>query len=190
VNPYTRMVGLAVVVVIASGCGVSAQSSARVTDDATVPFSLLDPNAPPLLPADPGTNSELIAACYVKDGKLTSLPVRLDSPVHLSDAVEALLQLPADAPATLRTAIGDPSPVLDVRLEAGVAHVDLAPSLRELSGQEQLLAVAQLVCTLTSRPGVGRVGFTIDGAPVEVPRGDGSLTDEPVSRDDYASLFE
>jgi spore germination protein GerM len=65
----------------------------------------------------------------------------------------------------------------------------LLPAITELGGDEQLLAVAQLVCTLTARPGVGPVSFTLEGAPVDVPTGDGSLTSGPVSRDDYADLL-
>ncbi len=47
----------------------------------------------------------------------------------------------------------------------------------------------QLVCTFTARAGIGQVAFTLSGAPVDVPRGDGSLTADPVSRDDYAELL-
>jgi spore germination protein GerM len=82
-----------------------------------------------------------------------------------------------------------PSLVRRVALRAGTAHADLQPALSNLGGTEQLLAIAQLVCTLTHRPGVGLVSFTLDGAPVDVPRGDGSLTAGPVSRDDYADLL-
>jgi spore germination protein GerM len=80
--------------------------------------------------------------------------------------------------------------VSDVSLEAGVATVDLRPTISALGSDEQLLAVAQVVCTLTGRPGVGPVAFTLDGSPVDIPRGDGSLTNEPVSRDDYAELLD
>ena len=89
----------------------------------------------------------------------------------------------------MRTAVGSPPVVGEVRLNAGVAHVDVLPSISTLGGDEQLLAVAQLVCTLTGLPGVGLVAFTLDGSPVAVPRGDGSLTNGPVSRDDYDDLL-
>jgi hypothetical protein len=36
---------------------------------------------------------------------------------------------------------------------------------------------------------VGLVSFTLEGAPVDVPRGDGSVTSGAVSRDDYAELL-
>ncbi len=76
----------------------------------------------------------------------------------------------------------------DARLLGGIARVDLGPAVSALPGGEQLLAVAQIVCTLTGRPGVGQVSFTLEGASLAVPKGDGSLVTSPVARDDYASL--
>ncbi len=118
-----------------------------------------------------------------------ALSVALDPPVSLKDVVAALADPPAVGGVALRTAVGDPSIVGQVRLVAGTAEVDLLSAISALAGDEQLLAVAELVCTLTGRPGVGRVSFTLNGAPVDVPRGDGSLTARPVSRDDYRVLL-
>jgi hypothetical protein len=49
----------------------------------------------------------------------------------------------------------------------------------------------QIVLTLTDRPGVGPVVFTLDGQKMRVFRGDASLTEqgESVSRDDYLGLL-
>ena len=71
----------------------------------------------------------------------------------------------------------------------GVAQVDLAAEFAELGSDRQLLAIAQLVLTLTSRPGVGQVAFTLDTAPIDVPRADGTITSDPVTRADYASML-
>ena len=67
--------------------------------------------------------------------------------------------------------------------------MDLLPEVSALPADEQLLAVAQIVCTLTGRPGVGQVSFTLQGARLAVPKGDGSLVSSPVARDDYAGLM-
>jgi spore germination protein GerM len=50
--------------------------------------------------------------------------------------------------------------------------------------------VAQIVLTLTSRPGIGQVLFSVDGVPTGVPRGRGDLAGPltPVTFDDYSSL--
>ena len=70
----------------------------------------------------------------------------------------------------------------------GLATVDLDAAFGELAGTAQLVALAELVYTATGRPGVGQVVFSLDGQPIEVPRGDGSLTSEPLTRSDYPEL--
>jgi spore germination protein GerM len=57
-----------------------------------------------------------------------------------------------------------------------------------LGGTEQLIALAEIVYTATARPGVGQVSFTLEGEPIEIPRGDGSLTSDAVTRGDYREL--
>jgi spore germination protein GerM len=171
-----------------SACAVDDEQRARVADDESVPFGLLQPDAPALLPPGGAAATEPASLCFVGDDKLVVVPVALDSPVQPRHLVAALAE-PPDNDASLRTAVGEPSVVRTVRIVAGIARVDLLPAVSNIGSDEQLLAIAQLVCTLTGRPGVGQVSFTLEGTPVDVPRGDGSLTDGPVSRDDYAELL-
>jgi hypothetical protein len=189
----SRVIAVALFVVVLSGClsgcAVRAEHHAHTIDDDSVPFGLLDSNAPPLAPSTTSDTTALVTACFVDGGRLGVVTVALERPVRLGDVVDALASPPDDARVAWRTEIGEPSIVHSVRLEAGTAHVDLVAGVNDLGADDQLLAVAQLVCTLTGRPGVGQVSFTLDGSPVDVPRSDGSLTDEPVSRDDYADLL-
>jgi spore germination protein GerM len=67
----------------------------------------------------------------------------------------------------------------------GTATVDLAEAFTLAGQEDQAAAIAQLVYTLTARPGIGRVAFTLDGEVVEVPRGDGTLTTDALTRDDF-----
>ena len=159
----------------------------RQQPDGDVPFGLLDADAPPLFPSVPAAVTEPVALCFVQDGALAVVSTLLDAPVTLFDVVAALAKPPQDK--ALRSAVSDPPLVADMRVVGGVAQVDLLPAITSLGGDEQLIAVAQLVCTLTGRPGVGLVSFTLEGFPIDVPTGDGSLTTGPVSRDDYANLL-
>jgi spore germination protein GerM len=170
-----------------TGCTVPAQKDAQRLRDADVPFSLLDPDAPPLVPPPPGLSSEPVTLCFVRDGRLVVVNEALAAPVGLRASLDALTTPPTDA-GPLRTALTEPSIVRDVRLTGGIAGVDLLPAISALPADEQLLAVAQIVCTLTGRPGVGQVSFSLQGARVAVPKGDGSLVTSPVARDDYAGL--
>ncbi len=90
--------------------------------------------------------------------------------------------------AGLRSALPDKDTFGRVSLASGTARVDLGRPFTSLSSSDQIVALGQLVYTLTARPGVGLVRFTLLGAPTEVPRADGSLTAARVSRDDYLAI--
>jgi spore germination protein GerM len=76
----------------------------------------------------------------------------------------------------------------------GVATVDLVGELFESieGGIDQRRAIAQIVLTLTRRPGIGQVRFTLDGEDLAVPKLGNVLSDpgEAVARIDYESLLE
>lgn len=79
---------------------------------------------------------------------------------------------------------------IDVR--RGVAKISsTAPFLSELEPSDQRLAIAQLVLTLTRRPGIGQVSFSVDGVDIQVPRGGGDLTapGAAVTYDDYLAVL-
>lgn len=175
--------------VLATGCAVPAQDEARRVRDEAVPFALLDPHAPAIVPPASGPSSESVALCFVRDGRLVIVSDEVAAPADLRSALDALASPPADAGPLLRTTLTEPSIVADVRLLGGIARVDLLPEVSARPADEQLLAVAQIVCTLTARPGVGQVSFTLQGARLAVPKGDGSLVSSPVARDDYAGLM-
>lgn len=176
-------------VVLATGCAVPAQDEARQVRDEAVPFALLDPLAPPMVPPASGPGSESVTLCFVRDGRLVMVSDELASPVDLRAALDALASPPAAAGPLLRTALTEPSIVREVRLLGGIARVDLLSRVSALPTDEQLLAIAQIVCTLTARPGVGQVSFTLEGARLAVPKGDGSLANSPVAQDDYAGVM-
>lgn len=184
--PRTVLCALAA---LAAGCAVPAEDHAQMVRDEAVPFALLDPQAPPIVPSASGSSSEPVALCFVRDGRLVIVSDEIPAPADLRTALDALASPPADAGPLLRTALTEPSVVRDVRLLGGIARVDLLPEVSALPADEQLLAVAQIVCTLTGRPGVGQVSFTLQGARLAVPKGDGSLVSSPVARDDYAGLM-
>lgn len=173
---------------LAAGCGIPTQGTVHATDDDAVPFQLLDRRAPPVVPAPAGPVAEAADLCFVREGRLTIVSTALRAPVSRADVIAALAR-PPDIDPPVRSALADASVAREVTLSGGVATVDLDERVANISGEEQTLAIAQIVCTLTGRPGVGQVAFTLGGAPLTVPKGDGSAVNSPVSRDDYASLI-
>ncbi len=159
-----------------------------MADPDSVPFRLLNRDATTLVPP-PAAASEPVSLCFIEGERLTVVEHELEAPASTIDVLRALAEPSALGESALRTAVGPPLIALGVRVNAGVAQVDLDPGVATLGGANQLLAIAQIVCTVTARPGIGQVAFTIAASPVDVPRGDGSLTANPVSRDDYASLL-
>lgn len=84
----------------------------------------------------------------------------------------------------------DDEVVLDIDVVERTAVVELAPgALGALAPDEQLLAVAQLTCSLSTDDEVDAVRFTQGGRSLEVPRADGSVTSDAVEPADYESLL-
>lgn len=79
-----------------------------------------------------------------------------------------------------------------IEVRRGVARISsTAPFLSDLEPSDQRLAIAQLVLTLTRRPGIGQVLFSVDGVDIQVPRGGGDLTAPgvAVTYDDYLAVL-
>jgi len=109
----------------------------------------------------------------------------------LTGVLTLLLQGPTQAEfaAGTRTAISPQTVLRSARLGGDSAVVDLSGALVEVGGEEQILAVAQIVLTATAVPGVGQVRLLLEGQAVEVPRADGTLTSETLRAADYAGLL-
>jgi len=115
----------------------------------------------------------------------------LPAPVSVESVLEALAAGPTatEVQLGLRTALlTTPGLVNSGGVSGGIATIDLGQPFSEIAGRDQIVALAQIVSTVTGLPGVGRVRFTLDGNPVGILRGDGAVTTETVSRDDYATL--
>lgn len=178
--------GLVSTVVVA--CGITPEDSARELPADQVPFDLLDPSGSGGdLPADMGGVGEIY---LVADDVLLSVPRPIARDADLSAVVDLLANGPTrnEAAIGLRSALPRDPTILSVSQTRNTATVDLDPAFTEIRAAEQPVAIAQIVFTLTRRPEVGRVAFTLEGDPVEVPRGDGSLTAEALTRSDFPEL--
>lgn len=189
-RPAVAALAMAAVVLVA--CGVQPEDKAFLAKPGDVPYDLLTPAAPATPTTVPGPSgpSTMVTVYFVQGGRMSPAERRVAAPVALDRLVLTLAAGPTQSEATvgLRTAILAVDVVRSVLLAGGIATVDLSATFTEAVGGDQLLALAQIVFTLTERPGVGRVGFTLEGSPVGVPRGDGAVTLDSVSRDDYSAL--
>jgi hypothetical protein len=170
-------------------CGIPADSQPQALARKDIPFDLLAPSTTIAAPGSPGARVPLNVYLV---GITGLVPVSRDvrAPVTLSEALSALLGGPTDAEVAngLRTSVSAQTSLSAGVVGFGVGTVDLGGAFGQVGGQEQILAVAQLVFTATSVPGIVKVQFTLGGRPVEVPAGDGTLTQGPLGRSDFPSL--
>ena len=179
---------VAVLLCLPSGCGVSAESRPRPIPHDRVPAALSNP------PPDPSTTDRGGAAAftvYLIDGdRLRPVPRAALGGISPAARLEALRAGPTsdETAAGLGSALNEETRIQISRVAGGTATVDLPPALAALVGSDQVLALAQLVFTLTEDPSIGRVIFTVDGEPVAAPVGDGALIGRAVDRGDFPAL--
>lgn len=182
--------GLAVAAALGLGaCGVPTEDDAVVIAGPELPYDLEEPatTAPPATsPAD--VRSAVVF--LVRDDELVAVPRAVADPADLNGLLAELAAPlgPADTNSGIRRALNDASMLGEVNRTASVATVELNESFDELAPHEQVLALGQIVFTLTERDEVDRVQFSRDKVPLTIPTASGSLVDGPVSRYDYRSL--
>ena len=182
------LLGVLSVLVACTSCAVAPEERAHVIPGEEVPYDLLDAAASGTTSTAP--DGAALSIFLVRDDELVEVRRQLPSDALPLEVLRSLATGPteAEAAADLAISVLDPQVFASVEVVRGTAQVDLDASFSDLDAEAQALAIAQTVMTLTGRPGIGRVGFSLDGSSVEVPRGDGALTGEPLARDDFAAL--
>ena len=185
-----RRLTWALVLLAMAGCGVPSDDAPVVADDDRVPFALLAPDATGSTAPANDPDPAQATVCLQRGDRLATVRHALPRADAGLAAVLRSGPTAAERSSGLRSALFDDDLLEDVDVVVGVARVALGEGFATGTPTDQLFAVAQIVCTLTAQRGVGQVSFSLEGAPVDVPRGDGSLSSSPVSRDDYRNLFE
>lgn len=176
---------------LASGCGLPDQTSPSIVSGAHLaPQQRASAPATtvPLLPSRLPTTLYFISA----DSSHLVAAKQFDAHTGLAAAIGSLLAGPtsSESAAGLSTAIPDKTKLDSSSLHGPLAYLDFSKSLASVSGQEQLLAFAQIVVTATSVPGVQEVLIAVGKQVVSAPLSDGTLAQGPVGRASYASLIQ
>jgi spore germination protein GerM len=186
------VLALAALAGLAVACGVPSDASPRALAAHEVPFGLLGPTStstsePPDLSGYPRAS---VVIYLVKQGRLVAASRQVRAPVSLAKTLTALLVGPTDAEAAqdIQTAIGPSATLLSANVTAGVATLNMSSGFGQVAGPSQITEVAQLVFTATTEPPVGAVTFELQGQPVQVPDGEGTLTGRPLTRRDFPAL--
>lgn len=180
-------VALALVV---GACGVQSDDHPRTVAREDVPFDLLA-SGTTTVPAQDDQGVGRTVWFVDNSGFLARGQRQLSMPVTPHDILAALLQGVTDAEQKngLRSNIPSGTKLLSVDGPTDdLVTVNLSGEILAVSREQQRLALAQVVYTVTGLPNVDRVLFEFDGKPTQVPgRGD-ELTADPLTRDDFVQF--
>jgi len=167
---------------VATGCGVPADDEPRALDRAAAPFRVFATFAPPQPEGE--VQAELF---LVREGQIQSVQRRVPLPGSAEQVLEQLFQGPtqAESESGLSTALTSGLRPQGLEVRDGIAVVTLE-DVEEQVRSDQVVAFAQIVATLATRPEIDGVRFRSQDRDLPVPSGDGSLTDAPVNRESYA----
>lgn len=166
-----------------AGCGVPVDSGPRDLDHPGPAYGSSGPAPDEFGPA----NERLY---LIRDGRLVRVLRRVPSARTTEQMVQDLVAGPTRAEqedgltSALTTMNVGATTIVQRR-----ASVEVDETTDQGARSDEMLAYAQIVCTLTSQGAeVGTVSFTRDNKPLAVPRGDGSLSTDPLTIADYADL--
>lgn len=170
-----------------AACGVPLEDRAQVIPGEDLPYDLEGP--PATEPQQPAGGVPAVVF-LLRDDELVEAPRVVTEPADLNGLLDELTSplTPAETAQGLRRALTDSSLLDGATRTANLATVGVDETFEELAPHEQVLALGQIVFTLTERDEVDRVQFSREGEPLTIPTATGSLVDRPVSRYDYRSL--
>jgi spore germination protein GerM len=169
------------------------------TTTSTIPPTTIVPSTTTTV-VDPATTiaTDDVTLYFISGGQLEGYPRIVAKPATTNSVLSALQEgRPAgDLGVGIRSALPTKNQALNKAGNddgSGIATIELPPGFFEqIPGEDQLLAIGQIVLTVTEVGGIGQVLFTQNGSPLGVPRGPGGgLSDgtEPLSRRDYQELL-
>ena len=167
-----------------TACGLPMSGDAHRIDPSTVPYGLLatQPATPSSPQAGPHVDVYLVRGdrLVVRSRQITGLNVP-------AEALRSLLQgpTPTESAHGLVTDIPAQTRLYSLDLRGKTATVDLSSTFGAAGGSQQVLAIAQIVYTVTSSRYIDAVQFSLAGRPVEVPNGTGSLAPGARTRADF-----
>ena len=204
---------LVTVTALAASCGVTEDATYRPLERNEVPYNLADvsttttevpttvasttvatpaPTTTPVTtttaPTTAPTPIEHIRLWFVAGDHLVPIERDLPAPVSNQTILDALAgnRLPTERPDI--TTLVTPGLVSEPSTAFGAVFLTIDPIFGLFDDASKHLATAQIVYTLTERPGIGRIAFQIANKPQPWPDEDGRPI-ESLTRDNFATLI-
>ena len=172
---------LGAVLLLAAGCSVGPQAH---------PVVLGPPSSRHAVAEQPPATSTPVEVFFVLDGRLVPQVRHVAVGPGLTSCLAGLV-LPLSAKessAGLRSALPTGVTALPAHVNGAVAIIDVPAGFDRLTVSDQILAVAQLVFTVTANTYLTRVAMAQHGHLLAMPDQSGQLVSHPLGRADYASL--
>ena len=173
---------------VATGCGLSVEDEPRELAADDVPGDLLTPRSTTTTSTTTPAVTRTIAIHLVdSDGRLASVDRQLPDPVTVVDLIRSLLEGATDQESErgLRSVIASTTELLSSQRRDRTVVLNFSADFAIPQGEGGITSIAQVVFTATELDGISGVTFELDGVPTEVPRGDGTLTSDPLFRSDF-----
>ena len=175
-----------VAVLVLTACGVPQDDEPRALQPREVPFA----SATESPPAE-SVGDRQVTLGFVREESVVLSTRTVEDPRTTEEVLRLLFAGPSpdERASGLSSLLPSTVTVEDVEMVDGTAVVTLdGPDDSEVLRLAPL-AYAQVVATLTPDRASG-VRFRLDDTDLRVPREDGSLTNQPLSRRDYAGLLD
>ncbi|MEY2996009.1 MAG: hypothetical protein RLZZ39_834 [Actinomycetota bacterium] len=179
----SRPILVLAVMTLLAGCGLGTDGSPRL---------IADEDQRPLVEVTTELVSSGTGRIYLERTDETGRPLLVAVARQISndpaDVVDALLGGPTDDEQNsgIGSAIPLGTTLLDARyIATDMVRVDVSSDILESTGDDLVSALAQIVFSLGEVSGVERIDITVEGSAQDWPRGDGSLTADPLTGYDY-----
>lgn len=185
-----RRAALVALALLLAGCGVPTGGQPSTIPPSDVPYGLAEPSPPSTTSAPPEVLPQTSRVFLLGPGDVLVPRGRdlegVGRRARLTELLEELAKGPtaAEQDEQLSTALPPEVQLTVSSMEDGTAVIDM--SAAPPSGAAGRRAVAQIVLTATSVPGVDEVLLELAGEPIEAPLPGGELTDDPLTAEDFA----
>ena len=171
-----------------AACGVAAQGAPQIVSRNQVPRGLVGGSPPTTTPV--GGPAEYVTIYFSAGQRLVPVTRLIREPVSINKALVALGAGPTNDESDygLESPISTAAPITVSKTSGTTATVDVSAAFTNLAVQQQELAAAQVVFTVTGFPGVDAVLLRIGGKSAAVPTADGTLGKGPLTRAEYDKL--
>jgi spore germination protein GerM len=173
---------------VATGCGLSVEDEPRELAADDVPGDLLTPRSTTTTSTTTPAVTRTVQIYLVdSDARLASVDRELPDPVTVVDLIRSLLDGATDQESErgIRSVIASTTELLSSQRRDRTVVLNFSADFAIPQGEGGITSVAQVVFTATELEGISGVTFELDGVPTEVPRGDGTLTSDPLFRSDF-----